>query len=93
MVGGDPGSDAVLDSELRDQIAYRTRLLDELTKTTTRIAELDESGAVEASAGFEIRDERGNVIGHVPDTEADRIGELLGRPAKAEGREAEVAEP
>jgi carboxyl-terminal processing protease len=92
-VGGDPGSDAVLASELLDQIAYRTRLLDELTKTTARIAELDESGAVEASAGFEIRDERGNVIGRVPDTEADRIGELLAGTAKAEPRKGDVDEP
>ena len=92
-VGGDPGSDAVLASELLDQIAYRTRLLDELTKTTTRIAELDEENATAPSAGFEIRDERGNVIGRVPSNQADRIGELLSRPVDAKPREGEVDAP
>ena len=92
-VGGDPGSDAVLASELLDQIAYRTRLLDELKKTTTRIAEIDEENATAPSAGFEIRDERGNVIGRVPSNQADRIGELLSRPVDAKPREGEVDAP
>ncbi len=92
-VGGDPGSDAVLASELLDQIAYRTRLLDELKKTSARIDELDESGEVESSVGFEIRDENGTVIGRVPSGEADRIGELLDRSGKIESPEGEVAEP
>ncbi|MFB0985430.1 MAG: S41 family peptidase [Phycisphaerales bacterium] len=92
-VGGDPGSDAVLASELLDQIAYRTRLLDELKKTTTRIAEIDEEGATEPSVGFEIRDERGNVIGRVPSNQADRIGELLSRSVDAGTQEGEVDAP
>ena len=92
-VGGDPGSDAVLASELLDQIAYRTRLLDELKKTTTRIAEIDEENAITPSAGFEIRDEQGNVIGRVPSNQADRIGELLSRPVDAKPREGEVDAP
>ena len=92
-VGGDPGSDAVLASELLDQIAYRTRLLDELKKTTTRIAEIDEAGATAPSVGFEIRDERGNVIGRVPSNQADRIGELLDRSVDAGTQEGEVDAP
>jgi len=92
-VGGDPGSDAVLASELLDQIAYRTRLLDELKKTTTRIAEIDEEGSTAPSVGFEIRDERGNVIGRVPSNQADRIGELLGRSVDEGTQEGEVDTP
>ena len=45
IVGGDPGAEAVASSELRDQMAYRTRLLEELSKTEARILELDGSGA------------------------------------------------
>ena len=67
--------------------------LDELKKTTTRIAEIDEEGATAPSAGFEIRDERGNVIGRVPSNQADRIGELLSRPVDAKPREGEVDAP
>ncbi len=92
-VGGDPGSDAVLASELLDQIAYRTRLLDELKKTSARIEELDESDEVESSVGFEIRDENGTVIGRVPNGEADRIGELLDRSRRTDSPEGEVTEP
>ena len=91
--GGDPGSDAVLASELLDQIAYRTRLLDELKKTTTRIAEIDEEGSTAPWVGFEIRDERGNVIGRVPSNQADRIGELLGRSVDEGTQEGEVDTP
>ena len=43
IVGEDPGAEAVASSELRDQLAYRTRLLEELSKTEARILELDES--------------------------------------------------
>jgi len=43
IVGDDPGAEAVASSELRDQLAYRTRLLEELSKTEARILELDES--------------------------------------------------
>ncbi len=73
VVGADPGAEAIASSELRDQVAYRTRLLEELAKTDGRILELDASAGEE----IELRSPDGIVIGRIPATRLDGLVDLL----------------
>jgi carboxyl-terminal processing protease len=98
-VGGDPDPEASSRAELIDQMAYRTRLLEELKKATENIAELqanegpllDLDATLEGLGGrvLELTDGEGNVIARF------RVDEpaALAAGLRAAGARAEPSEP
>ena len=99
--GEDPGEEIIRESELADQLAYRSQLLEELERASGRIAELRSSEealpegfqfdeAIDLGDGtLELRRADGSVIARFRAQDA----ELLGASLRAAGATAITREP